>query len=58
MGIVLRHHQLRRIAFDVEEVARFALLWAAQGDQPPTDEFMQPEIVEDLLPVRGISIGD
>lgn len=27
-------------------------------DQPPTDEFMQPEIVEDLLPVRGISIGD
>lgn len=27
-------------------------------DQPPAEEFMQPEIVDDLLPVRGISIGD
>lgn len=25
---------------------------------PPTEEFMQPEINEDILPVRGISIGD
>jgi DNA-directed RNA polymerase subunit omega len=27
-------------------------------DQPPADEFMQPETAEEVLPVRGISIGD
>lgn len=27
-------------------------------DQPATEEFMQPEIVDDLIPLRGISIGD
>ncbi len=27
-------------------------------DQPPTEEFMQAEAAEDILPVRGISIGD
>jgi DNA-directed RNA polymerase subunit omega len=27
-------------------------------EQPPADEFMQPEAAEDILPVRGISIGD
>jgi len=27
-------------------------------DQPPTEEFLQPEIAEDILPMRGISIGD
>ena len=27
-------------------------------EQPPADEFMQPEASEDILPVRGISIGD
>ena len=27
-------------------------------DQPPPEEFMQPEASEELLPVRGISIGD
>ncbi|MDH4047839.1 MAG: DNA-directed RNA polymerase subunit omega [Gammaproteobacteria bacterium] len=27
-------------------------------EQPPADEFMQPEIVDDLIPLRGISIGD
>ena len=27
-------------------------------DQPSTDEFMQPEAVDDVLPLRGISIGD
>ena len=27
-------------------------------DQPPAEEFMQPEATEELLPVRGISIGD
>ncbi len=27
-------------------------------DQPPPEEFMQPEAPEELLPVRGISIGD
>ena len=27
-------------------------------DQPPAEEFMQPEIAEEVLPVRGISIGD
>lgn len=27
-------------------------------DQPSTDEFMQPEAVDDILPMRGISIGD
>lgn len=27
-------------------------------EAPPTDEFMQPEVAEDILPMRGISIGD
>jgi DNA-directed RNA polymerase subunit omega len=27
-------------------------------EQPRVDEFMQPEMIEEMLPVRGISIGD
>jgi len=27
-------------------------------EQPSTDDFMQPETVDDVLPLRGISIGD
>lgn len=27
-------------------------------EEPVTEELLQPEIVEDVLPVRGISIGD
>lgn len=27
-------------------------------DQPPTEDFMAPESAEEILPVRGISIGD
>lgn len=27
-------------------------------DQPSTDDFMQPEAVDDIMPMRGISIGD
>lgn len=27
-------------------------------DQPPTEEFMHTDIAEEILPVRGISIGD
>ena len=27
-------------------------------DQPVTDDLMHPEALEDILPVRGISIGD
>ena len=27
-------------------------------DAPPAEDFMQAEIAEDILPVRGISIGD
>jgi len=27
-------------------------------DAPPAEEFMQTEATEDILPVRGISIGD
>ena len=27
-------------------------------EQPPTEEFMQPEVAYDFLPIRGISIGD
>jgi DNA-directed RNA polymerase subunit omega len=27
-------------------------------DAPPAEEFMQTEAAEDILPVRGISIGD
>ena len=27
-------------------------------DQPPVEEFMTPETKEDVLPVRGNSIGD
>jgi len=27
-------------------------------EQPSTEEFMQPEVTEDILPMRGISIGD
>ena len=25
---------------------------------PPTEEFLQPEAVEEVMPIRGISIGD
>ena len=25
---------------------------------PPTEEFLQPEAVEEIMPIRGISIGD
>jgi DNA-directed RNA polymerase subunit omega len=27
-------------------------------EQPPVDEFMQADVAEEILPVRGISIGD
>lgn len=27
-------------------------------EEPVTDDLLQPESVEDILPVRGISIGD
>jgi DNA-directed RNA polymerase subunit omega len=27
-------------------------------DQPAPEEFMQPEVADDLMPMRGISIGD
>jgi len=27
-------------------------------DQPSTEEFMQPDVADEILPVRGISIGD
>lgn len=27
-------------------------------EEPMTEELMQPESIEDVLPVRGISIGD
>lgn len=27
-------------------------------DQPATDEFLQPEAAEEIIPMRGISIGD
>jgi DNA-directed RNA polymerase subunit omega len=27
-------------------------------EQPSTEEFMQPESVDDIMPMRGISIGD
>ena len=27
-------------------------------EQPPTEEFMQPDVTDEILPVRGISIGD
>ena len=27
-------------------------------EQPPVEEFMQPETTDEILPVRGISIGD
>jgi DNA-directed RNA polymerase subunit omega len=27
-------------------------------DAPSTEEFMQQEVAEDILPMRGISIGD
>ena len=27
-------------------------------EQPPTDEFLQPEAAEEIMPMRGISIGD
>jgi len=27
-------------------------------EQPATEEFMQPEVADEILPVRGISIGD
>ncbi len=27
-------------------------------EQPPAEDFLQPEAVEDIMPMRGISIGD
>ena len=27
-------------------------------EEPVTEDLLQPEVVEDVLPVRGISIGD
>ena len=27
-------------------------------EQPMTEDFMQPEVVEEIMPMRGISIGD
>ncbi len=27
-------------------------------EPPPVDELLQPEIAQDIMPVRGISIGD
>ena len=27
-------------------------------EQPPTDEFLHPDVGDEVLPVRGISIGD
>lgn len=27
-------------------------------EAPPLEEFMQPEAVEEIMPMRGISIGD
>lgn len=27
-------------------------------EQPVTEEFMQPEVADDIMPMRGISIGD
>lgn len=27
-------------------------------EQPATDDFMQPDLTDDLIPLRGISIGD
>ena len=27
-------------------------------EQPPAEEFLQPEAADEILPVRGISIGD
>ena len=27
-------------------------------EQPVADDFMQPEVVDDIMPMRGISIGD
>jgi len=27
-------------------------------EQPATDEFLQPEAAEEIIPMRGISIGD
>ena len=27
-------------------------------DQPVAEDFMQPEVVDDIMPMRGITIGD
>ncbi len=27
-------------------------------EQPPAEEFLQPDAVEEIIPMRGISIGD
>ena len=27
-------------------------------ETPPSEEFLQPEIAEEIMPMRGISIGD
>ncbi len=29
-----------------------------ETEQPPSEDFLQPEPVEEIIPMRGISIGD
>ncbi|MBT8079025.1 MAG: DNA-directed RNA polymerase subunit omega [Gammaproteobacteria bacterium] len=56
------------VPFDNDKPTVVALREIAEGhitpaildeiDQPPTEEFMQPEVADDIMPMRGISIGD
>lgn len=29
-----------------------------EAEQPPAEDFLQPDAVEEIVPMRGISIGD
>ena len=41
-----------------EKGLRYASVATDLYNKPPTEEFLQPEAVDEVLPVRGISIGD
>jgi DNA-directed RNA polymerase subunit omega len=30
----------------------------AEVETPPSEEFLQPDVAEEIMPMRGISIGD
>ena len=47
------------LAFSLMVIVTFTLpAILDEVDAPSTEEFMQQDVAEDILPMRGISIGD